>query len=483
MTSTSRPFRTAETHLSWLVLVGDRVFKAKKPVWTEFVDLTTREARQDVAEREVRLNRRLAPDVYLGVARLSGVAGLDEPVVVMRRMPDERRLALLATQGTGLGEEIALLAEVLADFHRTAALAPGSGTLQEALRLWRDNAQELHAHGAPHVPAGQVDHVLGLAERFLTGRTELLQQRVDAGRCKDGHGDLQADDIFLLDDGPRVLDCLEFDDRLRCGDVLADMAFLAMDLERLGRPELGVLLLAEHRRLLEDDWPQSLADHWIAYRAQVRAKVACLRAAQGDESAPQQARDLLDLAVRHLLRAQVRLVVIGGMPGTGKSTVAAATGERAGWTVLRSDVFRRDMPASPGTAKGTLDEGRYAPDMSEQVLVTLLTEAQALLATGRSVILDATFSSRRWRQGAADLATRTGSDLTLLRTVLADDLADQRLRARTSEGRDASEATADMAPALRRRFEDWPQAVELDSRRTVESLVDDVMHAAMPTAE
>lgn len=481
MTSMSRPFCTAETHLSWLVMVGDRVLKAKKPIWTEFVDLTTREARQDVAEREVRLNRRLAPDVYLGVARLDGVAGLDEPVVVMRRMPDDRRLALLASHDADLRDAIKQLAHVLADFHQVAASAPGSGTVLEAHRLWRDNAQELHEHGAAHVPGDQVARVLALAERYLSGRGELLEQRMRAGRCKDGHGDLQADDIFLLDDGPRVLDCLEFNDRLRYGDVLADMAFLAMDLERLGRPELGVLLLAEHRRLLDDDWPQSLADHWIAYRAQVRAKVACLRAAQGDESAAQQARDLLDLAERHLLRAQVQIVDIGGMPGTGKSTVADATAKHTGWALLRSDVIRQRLPPAPGSTVGMLDRGRYSPDASEQVLSTMLAEAAALLAAGRSVVLDATFSSHRWRQATEDLAAGTGSDVTFLRTVLPDATADRRLRARTAEGRDASEATADIAPALRERFEDWPEAVDLDSRRDAETLVDDVMLAVMST--
>ena len=471
---TSPPFCTAETHLSWLVMVGDRVLKAKKPVRTEFVDLTTRQARQDVAEAEVRLNRRLAPDVYLGVATLAGVEGLDEPVVVMRRMPDDRRLALMAARGDDLGVEVRQLARLLADFHRS--VEPVVVGPDAVLRLWRANTTELHAHGAGYVPLAQVDHLQGLAEQYLDGRHALFAAREAAGRCRDGHGDLLADDVFLLDDGPRVLDCLEFDAGLRAGDVLADTAFLAMDLERLGRVDLAALLLREHRRLLDDDWPPSLADHWIAYRAQVRAKVACLRAAQGDPDAPAQARVLLELAERRMTTAQVSLVVIGGTPGTGKSWLAAAVGERTGWTVLRSDVVRQSVTA-PDRGARLLDEGPYAAAVSERVLAALLTQAQAELCAGRSVVLDATFTTTSWRAAADDLARRTHTGLTVLRTVVPDYVADERLRVRAAVGADASQATAELAPALRARFAAWPEALELDTRRPADELVDHVLAA------
>ena len=473
---TSPPFCTAETHLSWLVLVGERVLKAKKPVRTEFVDLTTRQARQDVAEAEVRLDRRLAPDVYLGVATLAGVDGLDEPVVVMRRMPDGRRLALMAARGDDLRVEVHQLARLLADFHRRVEPVAGAGGPDQVLALWRANTAELHAHGAGHVPTAQVDHLQALAECYLAGRRTLFAQREAAGRCRDGHGDLLADDVFLLDDGPRVLDCLEFDAGLRAGDVLADTAFLAMDLERLGRVDLAALLLSEHRRLLDDDWPPSLADHWIAYRAQVRAKVACLRAAQGDPDAPMQARALLELAERRMTTAQVALLVIGGTPGTGKSWLAAAVGERTGWTVLRSDVVRQSIP-TPDRRARLLDEGPYAAAVSERVLTSLIAAAEVQLAAGRSVVLDATFSTPSWRTAAGELARRAHVAMTVLRTVVPDAVADERMRVRTASGADASQATAELAPELRARFAAWPEAVELDTRRPVAELVDQVLAA------
>jgi len=467
-------FCTAETHLSWLIMIGGRVLKVKKPVWTEFVDLTTLQARRDVTEAEVRLNRRLAPDVYLGVATLAGADGLDEPVVVMRRMPDGRRLALLASRGDELHDEVSRLAAVLADFHRSAEPVPGAGGADDVLARWRANTAELHTHGAPYVSMSQVDRLQSLAERYVLGRRQLFADRVAAGRVRDGHGDLLADDVFLLEDGPRVLDCLEFDSGLRAGDVLADIAFLAMDLERLGRPELSAQLLSEHRRLLGDDWPPSLADHWIAYRAQVRAKVACLRASQGDATAAAQARGLLDLAERRARAAQVRLVVVGGTPGTGKSSLAAAVAERTGWTVLRSDVVRQDELPHDQQA-GALDEGAYSSAASDRVLHAMLAAAQAQLTAGRSVVLDATFASPAWRTAASELARATCSDLTTVRTRLPDAVADERMRLRTAAGTDASQATVELAPALRARFTAWPEATELDMQRPLHELVTDVL--------
>ena len=158
-----------------------------------------------------------------------------------------------------------------------------------------------------------------------------------AGRARDGHGDLLADDIFLLDDGPRVLDCLEFDDALRLDDVLADVAFLAMDLERLGRPDLAERFLAAYRAASGDTWPSSLAHHHIAYRAQVRAKVSAIRAEQGVPDSADKAQALLRLALAHLEAGRVRLVLVGGLPGTGKSTARSRhrRGERRGRPALR----------------------------------------------------------------------------------------------------------------------------------------------------
>ncbi len=345
---------------------------------------------------------------------------------------------------------------------------PEAGTPEAVGRLWRDNTAELLAAPGPLDP-GQVRRVQALAERWLAGREPLLAQRRAGGRYRDGHGDLLADDVFLLEDGPRVLDCLEFDDRLRAGDVLADVACLAMDLERLGRRDLARLLLATHRGASGDDWPDALADHWTAYRAQVRCKVAVLRAAQGDGTAPPWPTDLLDLAERRLVRAQLRVVLVGGSPGTGKSTLAAGLGEVTGWPVLRSDVVRREL--TPGEGASELDRGRYAPEVSERVLAELLARLAELLGAGRSAVLDATWADPRARERVADVARAAGAGVLALRTWLPDDVADTRLARRQARGDDASEAGTAVARALRRRAQPWPEAVPLDTRPPAGSVV------------
>ncbi len=252
------------------------------------------------------------------------------------------------------------------------------------------------------------------------GRKPLLDARIASGRVCDGHGDLQAEDIFCLDDGVRILDCIEFSDRLRHGDVCADVAFLAMDLERLGHPGAADRFLADYQRLSGDPFPDTLIHHYTAFRAYVRAKVACLRSAQGAHGAAvEEARQLQGLALDHLRRARVRLVLVGGLPGCGKTTLATGLAAATGWTVLRSDEIREQFrdpgdDSSPGGASGYL-EGRYRPEVTAAVYEELLRQAERCLGLGQSVILDASWSDDSWRAAARSLADRTCSDLAEFR--------------------------------------------------------------------
>ena len=227
-----------------------------------------------------------------------------------------------------------------------------------------------------------VARIAELAHRYLDGRSGLLDERIARGRIVDGHGDLLAEDIFCLDDGPRILDGLEFDERLRWGDVLYDVGFLAMDLEHLGRLDLALAFLDWYREFTGETHPRSLEHHYIAYRALVRAKISCLKGKEGDMA---EARAYLAQCQRHLRHARVQLVVVGGLPGTGKTTLAAALGDELGWPVLRSDEVRKELagldpldhaPAAYGT-------GLYSPAMTETTYETVLSHARQLLARRR----------------------------------------------------------------------------------------------------
>ena len=200
--------------------------------------------------------------MYLGVVPLDDAHGrVVDHVVEMRRLPDDRRLAAVAEHDGA--ECVERLADRLVAFH---AGAPTGGPIDRAgspealTRLWDASGDELRAFHGTVLDRETCDAVMSGAQRYLRGRTALLLDRIASGRIRDGHGDLLADDVFCLDDGPRVLDCLEFDDALRHGDVLADVAFLAMDLERLGRADLARRFLDRYADGAHETWPQSLAD-------------------------------------------------------------------------------------------------------------------------------------------------------------------------------------------------------------------------------
>jgi len=304
-----------------------------------------------------------------------------------------------------------------------------------------------------------------LVRRYLSGREALFTQRIAAGRVRDGHGDLQAEDIFCLDDGPRILDCIEFDDGLRHGDVLSDVAFLAMDLERLGAPAAGESFLARYREFAGETYPASLAAHYIAYRAHVRGKVACLRHAQGDPEAAAVAEDLLALTGRHLEAGRVVMVLVGGLPGTGKSTLAAALAGHRGWSVLRSDQVRKELAGlgPDESAPAAFGQGLYRPEITAEVYRTLLDRAATALELGEPVILDASWSDGRWRQAAAEVAGRTASDLVELRCEAPPAAAADRIARRREQGGDPSDATAEVAAVMAARADPWPSAVTVDT--------------------
>jgi uncharacterized protein len=466
-------FAARETHSAIVLFMGDLAYKVKKPVDLGFLDFRTESARLAVCHREVDLNRRLAPDVYLGVADVTGPDGdVCDHLVVMRRMPDDRRLSTLVRQHAAVEDDLRRIAHVVAAFHarsKRSALISEQGS-RDALRgRWTATFDQLRPfHGRVLVPEVAVD-VERLTLRYLEGREPLFASRIERGFVVDGHADLLADDIFCMPDGPRILDCLEFDDTLRYLDGLDDAGFLGMDLERLGAPELAAKFLGWYVEYAGDPAPPSLLHHYLAYRAYVRAKVACLRAGQGETAAVAEAREHADLAHRHLATAAVTLVLVGGFPGTGKSTLAGALADELGMTVLRSDRLRKELAGlSPeGRAPAPYRKGLYAPAWTELTYRELLTRAERLLAFGESVVLDASWSDRRWRNAATEVAERVHADLVALRCVAPPEIAADRLRGRPG----ISDADPSIASAMRADADPWPEASEVDTTISVHETV------------
>lgn len=464
-----------ETHVSWVVFIGDRAYKVKKPVAFRFLDWTTVEAREEACRSEVLLNRRLSPDVYLGVGHFTPPGGASEPVVVMRRMPEGTALSDLIQKGDpSLPRRIEEVAEVLATFHAGAVRGPGVDrdcTLEAVTQLWRGNVEELGAVPGSPVPERLLTEANGLAEAWLRGRGPLFAERLGAGRAVDGHGDLLCDDTYCTADGVRVLDCLEFDPALRHGDVVSDLASLAMDMERLGRPDLAGLLTRAYQARAEDVWPRSLTDFWISYRALVRAKVGCYRYAGASGAEADKVREDVDrlvaLALDHLRSARIRVVLVGGLPGTGKTTLARRLGERTGWEVLGSDAIRR---ATGGVAPG-LDtrapygEGLYTPARLDANYRALIEAAGERVGHGEPVILDASWSRVRWRRAVESMARERYADVIGLECVAPPEVTRQRMLARRAAGDQLSDATPEVASDMAATREPWPEAVTVDTSR------------------
>ena len=425
--------------------------------------------------------------MYLGVADVLDASGEPcEHLVVMRRMPADRRLSTLVLEGAQVQEPLDDLAGMIARFHATAERSPEADRAagRDALAgRWAANTSGLEPFAERFVDAAAIEAVDVLARRYLAGREPLLATRVAAGRARDGHGDLLADDIFLLDDGPRVLDCLEFDDALRLDDVLADVAFLAMDLERLGRSDLAERFLAAYQAASGDTWPASLAHHHVAYRAQVRSKVSAIRAEQGVRDAAEKAQALLRLALAHLQAGRVRLVLVGGLPGTGKSTVARGIGQVSGAVVLRSDVVRKELaglaPEQPAGA--AYEHGIYTPAATASVYQELVRRAEDALRRGEIVVLDASWSDEAVRADARRVADETSSDVIELRCVAPVDVTAARMAARAAAGGDASDADAAIATAMAATADPWPTSVALDTVADPEDVLQEAVSHIGPT--
>jgi uncharacterized protein len=467
------PVVAHETHTGVVFLFGDRAYKLKKPVRTDFLDFSTPALRLAACRREVALNRRLAPDVYLGVSMLLPPDGDDqahdavEPIVVMRRMPETRRLSTLVAGGHDVEAAVRAIAHTLAAFHARATADPdvaADGSAEALRRRWVANIDELGPYAGRVVDAELVAAVEALALEFVDGRGALLRER--RSRIVDGHGDLLADDIFCLDDGPRLLDCLDFDAHLRHVDGLDDAAFLAMDLERLGHPVLAGRFLDQYAEFAADPGPAGLRHHYVAYRAVVRAKVACLRHDQGERHAAADADAHLRLAVAHLRDGAVRLALVGGLPGTGKTTLGGALADRFGAVLLSSDRVRKELAGiDPQTqAPAGFGEGLYDGEHTEATYAEMLRRAEALLVRGESVVLDASFTDARHRAAAERLAERTACRLVRLRCVATAATTGRRIATRVGS---ASDATAAIAEAMERTAHAWPEAVGVPTRGTV----------------
>lgn len=473
-----------ETHISWILLTGEYAYKLRKPVNLGFVDFSTPERRHWFSLEELRLNRRLAPELYVDVrsihgpvhnAHLGGAGAVIDTVVKMRQFPQSQLLPAVLERGELDAEHLEDLAKDLARFQAAAAVAaPDSGfgsasavtaPALENLKVLDQLAPE-RLQGLPLVAWTRAE-----ATR-LEGH---FQHRLRQGAVREGHGDLHLGNMFISAERIRVFDCLEFSPSLRWIDVISDMAFLAMDLRQRGRSDLAGVLL--------DRWLEASGDYdglhawrWYrVYRALVRAKVAALRLSQSsagaaDETSRRELGRYLDEASSSTEALPGRLVLCHGVSGSGKSHLAKRLCRQLGWVRLCADVERRRLFGRWGSllASTPLQGDHYRPEVSERLYgEVLLNAAERILGAGESLIVDATFLRRADRQRFQQLAQRSGARFLILSCRVGKELAAARICQRQQQGGDPSEADLKVLEAQ------WEQRQSLSEEECGHALVVD----------
>lgn len=447
------PVEVRETHASLVFLAGEHVYKLKKPVSFGFLDYSTPARRRLMCRREVELNRRLAPGVYLGVVpvkqhpggfALGGAGRTVDYLVHMRRLDDTASLAAMVERGEATEDLVRRTARVIAEFHGKAERGTRIDAFGRPAAIARNHAENF-AQVRPFVGVAISEaafaEISTAAHRFIREERATLLARVAGGHIRDGHGDIRAEHVYLQD-GIAIIDCIEFNRRFRYADTAADLAFLSMDLTALGVPGLARALVDEYQRASNDDVGPVLS-FYHSYRAFTRGKVACLKWARPGpadgtrETALAEARRFFHLSLKYA-RCDTRpvLMLMAGLTGTGKSTLAAALRAVLPAQVITADEVRKRIAGVPAGAhrNDPLDSGLYSHTMNKQVYDALLSAAEDALRLGQDVILDATYRRRADREAARSLAGRMGAAFYAVECLAPEAVVRERIERRLTEG-------------------------------------------------
>jgi len=459
--------RLHETHLSWVILTGDFAYKIKKAVHFEYIDTMSLARRLELCREELRLNARLAADLYLDVVpitrdsgglRIKGSGTVVDYAVCMRQFDSSQELRALLASGDIDVREITALAERIARFHGDAAIAPPSqffeytGQMRDAML---GTLSALRSHAVDAAAPAELERLSDWAAQFLHAASERLHLREQTACVRECHGDLHAGNIVRWRGVLTPFDCLEFDPKLRFIDVLNDVAFLVMDLMSHGRDDLGVTFLNRYLECTGDYSGMPLISFYAVYRAVVRAMVDALAIENAARSAPQ---------LRERLRARMRtareltertaplLLLMHGPSGSGKSHFSERLIGPLAAVRVRSDVERKRIGHNDHRVANTgYRQGLYEPGLTNRAYARLLECAQQCIAGGFNTIIDAAFLSHSTRSAFLDLAASSGIQCVILDCKADDWVLEHRLKQRAQDRRDVSDAGPEV---LRRQLRD-----------------------------
>jgi hypothetical protein len=450
-----------ETHISWVLLTGDYAYKIKKPVDFGFLDFSTLEKRRFYCTEEVRLNGRLAPELYLEVVPICG--DLASPVmdgegkafeyaVKMRQFDTTQGFDQLLAHDKLTLQHMDETAQTLADFHNTIERAETDspfGDPQAILQPALENFEQLQQHIAQQVTDPDILQQIQSLQRWTTDTHQRLHDifavRKQAGYVRECHGDLHLRNIVLWQGRVTPFDGIEFNPNLRWIDVLSELAFLLMDLDDHQRHDLAQRLLNAYLEITGDYNGLSVLPYYRVYRAMVRAKVASLRLAQNTDNTAEETQEIVNyiqLATHYTQTLQPKLIITHGLSGSGKTYVSQQIVQNSDLIRIRSDIERKRLFGLGATDKSDsgVKTGIYTANASQLTYERLLGLADAILKAGFSVLVDATFLRHQQRQQFERLAQHTATPFCILHCHTTDKIMQQRIRERNKQAKDASEA-------------------------------------------
>jgi aminoglycoside phosphotransferase family enzyme/predicted kinase len=468
-----KPIETIQTHISVVLIGKHHALKLKKPVDFGFLDYTTLEKRHLACEAEVRLNQRLCSSAYLGVKpiyevsgqpSLSGGGPILDYAVWMKRLPSDRMLDRIVARDDVTESIIDRIAERVSAFHRVARRGPDVDLYghPDAIRKnWDENFTQTAPYVGRTVTASEFEAISDWVTRWMGAAQNLLSSRLAEGWICDGHGDMRSESICVTDD-ICIFDCIEFNDRFRCGDAASEVAFLAMDLDARGRPDLGYYFTECYNRRVQDRDLFALLAFYRCYRAYVRGKVLSFRLDEPGfslaelASAEARAKSYFHLARRYASPLnKPAVILVAGLSGTGKTSVARALAGELGLRVVSADAIRKFVFGTPERPY-EYGEGPYTGRGNRITYDALLQTGLDRLAADKGVILDATFRDAAERARAAEMAVRARAAFKMIECKLSTDLVKSRIDRRAFRHEGLSDASWHTYLRQREEFDPFP---------------------------
>lgn len=458
--------RVSESALATLFFTDDRVFKLLKPMQTPTVDLRECADRRSALEIESGLGERLAPHTHLGLVPIPGEREVSDWMLVMRRLDDSRRLTSLIRRRELDDTHLRQISRVVAAFHSAQPPVFGdeAGTSITAHQdEWSGILERLDRFVGSVLEHEGHSTIRRLVDNYLTGRGRLFERRTEDGLIREGHGSLRAHHVFIVDGTPQILGTRTGPPSCRTLDVLDDLASLAIDVHRFAGPMAAQSLIRYYCEFSGEHHPASLAHHFVAQHAARRCVEALDEVVMGRIEFAAVARMYHRLILDQLHRGAVRVALVGGGPGSGKSMVAQELALHMGWTLLSSEEVRRSIAGRSTTARpATVDMGKYEPSVTDATYAELLRETGLLLEMGESVVLDASWTAGPKRRAARSTAARVGAEMFEFECAVDDATASERVVRRLADQWNTSDATAPIVATMAARRDPWPEARSVD---------------------